>query len=235
MQNNFGHYLMMAARGPIIITKNGKQVARLTSLINNPDENNNFTISETSQHIYGGREGSYEEYLELSRKSEDRYEYIDGEIYFLASPRTTHQKVLQQLFVLFHNYFQTRECTVMIAPYDITLKRQEGDINVVQPDLVVICDLEENLDEQDYYMGTPELVIEILSDSTRSKDMVKKLDLYQSCGIMEYWIVNPDKQEIITYLFENKEIKDYMTYRKKETAESYIFDKLKIKLNTIFI
>jgi Uma2 family endonuclease len=56
---------------------------------------------------------------------------------------------------------------------------------------MVICDLEEKLDERDYYMGTPALVVEILSESTRRKDLVKKLDLYMSTGIKEYWIVNP--------------------------------------------
>jgi Uma2 family endonuclease len=42
---------------------------------------------------------------------------------------------------------------------------------------MIICDLEEKLDEKDYYKGIPSLVVEILSDSTRSKDMIKKLDL----------------------------------------------------------
>ena len=46
----------------------------------------------------------------------------------------------------------------MLAPYDITLKRNAENINVVQPDLMVICDLEENLNEKNYYMGVPSLM-----------------------------------------------------------------------------
>ncbi len=50
--------------------------------------------------------------------------------------------------------------------------------------------------ENDYYKGVPALVVEILSQSTRSKDLIKKLDLYMSCDIREYWIVNPLNREL---------------------------------------
>ncbi len=236
IQNNFGRYLMLAAKEPVTITKNGRVVAQLTSLVDNPEEKNEFMIAETSRHAYGGRDASYEEYLELSNNSDDRYEYIDGEIYYMASPRTTHQKSLTKLFGIFYYFFSDKKCSVMTAPYDITLKRPEQNEknNIVQPDLVVICDLEDNLDERDYYMGIPELVIEILSDSTRAKDMVKKLDLYKNCGIKEYWIVNPDQQEITVYLFESRDIKEFKTYRVQETASSYLFQNLKVKLAAVF-
>lgn len=118
----------------------------------------------------------------------------------------------------------------MVAPYDITLKRHLEDINVVQPDLMVICDLEEKLAENDYYMGVPALIVEILSESTRSKDMVKKLDLYMSCGVREYWVVNPLNKEVIVYLLENKDIGDMITYRKPDCVRSCIFDGLSADL-----
>ena len=55
--------------------------------------------------------------------------------------------------------------------------------DVIQPDLIVICDLEEYLDDTGYYMGIPTLVVEILSESTRRKDILTKLNLYMSSGI----------------------------------------------------
>ena len=58
----------------------------------------------------------------------------------------------------------------MIAPYDIMLQRNEHNKNVVQPDLMVICDLDEKLGDDDYYKGIPTLVVEITSRSTKSKD-----------------------------------------------------------------
>ena len=235
VQNNFGRYLMLATKEPVIITKNGKEVAQLTSLIDDREEKEKFMVAETSRHIYGGREASYEEFLELTQNNEQRYEYIDGEIYYMASPRTSHQKALFKLSGIFYNFFQGKECTAMVAPYDITLKRHEEDKNIVQPDLMVICDLEENLDERDYYMGIPDLVVEILSESTRDKDLIKKLDLYKTCGIKEYWIVDPFNCQIMTYLFRERKIADFKTYRKDETAESFFFADLDIEVENLFL
>lgn len=69
---------------------------------------------------------------------------IDGEIYLLASPRSTHQQILGELFGIFYNWFKGKQCRPMLCPFDIKLSRFENDKNVVQPDLMVICDLEEN-------------------------------------------------------------------------------------------
>ena len=171
---------------------------------------------------------------ELTGDTEDRYEYIDGEIYYLASPKTAHQFALTELFGLFYNWFQGKECRPMVAPYDITLKRHAEDVNVVQPDLMVICDLEEKLGEDDYYKGVPALAVEILSEGTRSKDLVKKLDLYMSCGVREYWIVNPLNGEVTVHLFKDKDIVNTFTYRKPGCAESFHFEGLSADLARIF-
>ncbi|WP_207447761.1 Uma2 family endonuclease [Bacillus sp. SD088] len=66
---------------------------------------------------------------------------------------------------------------------------------------MVICDLDDHINESDYYMGVPSLVVEVLSESTRSKDMVKKLDLYMETGVKEYWIVNPFNRDVTIYYF----------------------------------
>jgi Uma2 family endonuclease len=235
LQNNFGKYLMLAAQEDIIITRNGMQIAKLSAIKGSDSGTMPVTVMEKAgEYCYGGRRASYEEFLELTKNSEERYEYIDGEIYFLASPKTAHQVALAELFGIFYNFFQGGKCTPLVAPYDITLKRSLENINVVQPDIMVICDLEENLDEDDYYQGVPDLIVEILSTSTRSKDLIKKLDLYMSCDVREYWIVNPINREVAVYLFEDKNIKSNFTYRKHETVQSSIFAELSVELNRIF-
>jgi Uma2 family endonuclease len=234
VQNNFGKYLMLAAKEDVIITRSGMVIAKLTAVEDDAAGEEKVSENLTKYGWYGGRKATYEEFLELTRHSEDRYEYIDGEIYYLASPKTVHQVVLTELLVIFHNWFQGKECRPLVAPYDITLRRHEKDINVVQPDLMVICDLEEKLDDDDYYRGVPTLVVEVLSEGTRSKDMVKKLDLYMSCGVTEYWIVNPFNEEVIVYLFQEKDIVNSATYRKPDCAESFHFKGLSVELARIF-
>ena len=167
-------------------------------------KDNNYTvgktISETAEQYvcgrYDGNPCSYETYREISENSDERYEYIDGEIYLLASPKPAHQHVQKNIFSAFIKWFDQKECQPYTAPFDITLSRSGKDINVVQPDIVIICNLKENLDEHGNYTGIPSLVVEILSPNSIEKDLIKKLDLYMSTGIKEYWIVNPMNRKL---------------------------------------
>lgn len=102
-------------------------------------------------------------------------------------------------------------------------KLTEDDINVVQPDLMVLCDYEKDIDASDKYKGTPTLAIEVLSPSSRSKDQVKKLDLYMESGIDEYWIVDPSNHAVVVYVFCGHEIEENAMYMQCQTARSVRF------------
>lgn len=145
-----------------------------------------------------------------------------------------HQTALMELFGIYYNRFQGEKCKLMVAPYDITLRRNAENINVVQPDLMVICNLEENLNKEGYYLGTPALIVEILSESTLKKDLYKKLDLYMSCGVSEYWIVNPLKKDVIIYRFKDQDIEDYRMFKQSEIARSFVFEDLTVDLDKVF-
>lgn len=73
----------------------------------------------------------------------------------------------------------------LTSPFDVTFTKEADNIAVVQPDIIIICD-KDNLDDKGRYKGTPTLVVEVLSPSTRSKDMLTKLALYKQCGVSEY-------------------------------------------------
>lgn len=233
LQNNFGKYLMLAAQEDIIITRNGTEIAKLTAL----GDQIGSAVNQIHESVplYGyGKKATYEEFLKLWQESDERYEYIDGEIYLLATPRTAHQYAVTQLITVFSNLLQGTSCIPMVAPYDIELRRTSEQINIVQPDIMVICDLEEYLDDNDYYKGVPTLIVEVLSKGTRRKDLIKKLDLYMSCGVKEYWIVNPDNKEVTVYLFAEQNIQEFTTFKQNEIAQSYLFEKLKIEVQRIF-
>jgi len=246
LKNNLGKYLRGCAKEKIIITSNGRKIAILCAYEEGP-RSKNIGVDYDEGLIREGAEAfdevadtpvqvSYEEFLELTEGNEKRYEYIDGEVYLLSSPKITHQRILGEMYIIFYNWFKGRKCKPMLAPFDITLKRDPGKINVVEPDIIVICDLEEKKNEKDFYIGTPVLAVEIISESTRCKDTIKKLDLYMSTGVNEYWIVNPLNKEITIYLFEQNNIAKNETFKlkKNEVAVSYVFDGLKIKLKDIF-
>lgn len=235
LKNNLGKYLRAAAREEIVITSNGRKVARLSAYEDEPAvTNTGGNVKETAENYsVWPKKATYEEFLELWENTEDRYEYIDGEIFLLSSPKTAHQQALGELYGIMFNWFKGKKCKPMLAPYDITLKRNTDNTNIVQPDLMVICDLEENLNERNDYLGVPSLMVEILSEGSIGKDAVKKLDLYMSTGVREYWIVNTFRNEINVYLFENFDLAKSVTFRQGETLTSFIFEGLEINLQEI--
>lgn len=229
LQNNFGKYLGLVNQEDIIISRNGKKVARLVKYY----EGDDYIIHEgSSAYSHEGMQVSYEEFLKIVRESENRYEYIDGEIYILASPKYKHQKIVMDISFVFSKWFQNKECQPLTSPFDVTLYK-EDEPNVVQPDLMVICD-QDNIAENDTYQGIPTLVVEVLSESSRSKDIIKKMDLYMQGGVQEYWIVNPFSEEVNIYYFNDKEIEKMITYKKDEIAKSIAFQGLEFNLSVIF-
>jgi Uma2 family endonuclease len=105
---------------------------------------------------------------------------------------------------------------------------------VVQPDILVICD-REKIDENGKYQGTPALVVEVLSESTKSRDLIQKLDLYMQSGVKEYWIANTASREIYIYIFDKYNIKNMLAYKGDERAKSNVFQGLGIQLRQVFI
>lgn len=236
LKNNLGKYLREAMREDIIVLSNGQKVARL-SAYKEPEIHPETTLvlsEQAAAYAAYPREATFEEFLELTNSSEERYEYIDGVIYWMSSPKTIHQKALGELHYHFANWFRDKSCRPMLAPYDITLKRSADKPNMVQPDLMVICDLDEHLNDKGYYMGVPALVVEILSESTRGKDSVKKLDLYLSTGVSEYWIINPFNREITIYKFENEDVADSRNFHDGDNAASFMFEGLIVPVHSIF-
>jgi prevent-host-death family protein len=230
VQNNFGKYLKIASElEDVIITRKGREVAKIV-----PIEERTVIAEEAANYIYNDRwKLSYEEFLKMVENSELRYEYIDGEVYLLASPAYNHQVSVSELFVIFYNWFKGKKCRPLTSPFDVTLTKNKDNINVVQPDIIVICDTDK-IDASGKYKGVPALVVEVLSGSTKTKDMVKKLNLYMQTGVREYWIVDPDKEEVIVYCFEKHDIADHDTYMGDMTVKSRVFNGLEVKLAEIF-
>jgi Uma2 family endonuclease len=92
---------------------------------------------------------------------------------------------------LIHDFLEGKRCEVFAAPFDVRLFPEEdnSDTTVVQPDIVVICD-PSKLSDGKACRGAPDLVIEILSDSSIIIDRKVKAEKYLEAGVKEYWIVN---------------------------------------------
>ena len=98
----------------------------------------------------------------------------------------------------------------------------------------MICDTE-NIDADGKYKGVPTLVVEVLSPSTRNKDMTKKLNLYQQTGVREYWLIDPEQQTAQQYAFTDQNITTQMKYAGDSVLQSACFPGLTVKLKDLFI
>lgn len=87
----------------------------------------------------------------------------------------------------------------MISPLDVQLDCDEK--TMVQPDVIIVCDRSKIINRCVY--GAPDFVLEVLSKSTRRKDMIIKLNKYMNAGVREYWMIDPEKQSVMTYDFAN--------------------------------
>lgn len=137
-----------------------------------------------------------------------RAELIDGKLYYMTAPTRRHQMILGELYLLFRVCAEAHglPCEVYLSPCDVRLDRD--NYTMVQPDLLVIC--EDDYTEVRRVEGAPDLVVEILSPSTRMRDMSLKLYKYQNAGVREYWIVDPLKRRVTVYAFESEN--DYPEY-----------------------
>ena len=120
-----------------------------------------------------------------------------------AAPSTKHQRVSGELFFQIRSFLSEKaDCEVFYAPFDVRFpERDEADesiINVVQPDIAVICD-PSKIDDKGC-RGAPDWIIEVLSPFTSSKDHIAKRLLYERMGVREYWLAHPFDEMITVFI-----------------------------------
>ena len=140
-----------------------------------------------------------EDYLSLP--DDQRVELIDGVFYDMAAPTTIHQSIAGFLHKEFLDFVMANKgpCFPFISPVDVQLDCD--DKTVVQPDVLVVCDRTKYKNGRVF--GAPDLVIEVLSPSTRRKDMQLKMYKYAGAGVREYWMVDPEKKLVVQYDLEH--------------------------------
>jgi len=131
---------------------------------------------------------TYEDYLQFPDDGK-RHEIIEGDHYVTPAPRTKHHRVSGRLFVALSGFAASRRLgEVFAAPFDVVL----SDENVVQPDLLFVSTARAAIVTEDNVQGAPDIIVEILSESSRKKDEVTKRKIYERFGVQEYWIVDPE-------------------------------------------
>lgn len=183
---------------------------------------------------------TYADYLKWM--DDKRRELINGFIKLMTpSPSRKHQEISFQLSAILRNYLVVKPCKGLTAPSDVRFpsdskSTDEKEIyTVVQPDIYVVCDLSK-LDDKGC-LGAPDFIIEIVSPENVERDVKEKFDLYQQHGVKEYWIVNPNDENVNVFVLDdNGKYQFQGIFAGSDKIPVHIFDgDLKVDLTEVFI
>lgn len=161
---------------------------------------------------------------------DERIELIDGVIYDMSAPSFIHQRFAFHFAHLVQSYIEKKKgsCITMVSPVDVRLDRDYK--TMLQPDALILCDRDKirkwGID------GAPDFILEVLSDSTRKKDLSIKMKKYLCAGVREYWILDPREKMLYIYDFRDEGIPKVCTLSGEVGVGIYDGD-LKISLDAL--
>ena len=181
----------------------------------------------------------------LAYQEERREELIGGKVVMMSPASAEHVYTAGSIYNIFKNYLKGKNC----IPFSDGLLVHLTDDNKFVPDMMVVCDRSKI--KSDGVHGAPDLVVEVLSPSTAKDDRTRKKEVYEACGVPEYWLVSPTDKSIEVYLLQSGKysLHDVYTVRpdwvlKQMTDEEraavvtefkcHLYDDLIIRLDDIF-
>jgi Uma2 family endonuclease len=186
-------------------------------------------------------QGSYTYADYLKWQFQERLELLKGKIFKMSpAPSTRHQRISGICFGMIWTILDKKPCSCQVfsAPFDVRLIRKDKKtdkeiITVVQPDICVICD-ENKIDERGC-IGSPDLIIEILSPGYTKKEMKEKYEVYEESGVKEYWLVEPNDEIVLVYILNDEGkyigLKPFTT---DEILTSKVLPEFSIDINSLF-
>jgi len=172
---------------------------------------------------------TYNDYLKTP--DDKRYELIEGELIMTPSPVTYHQWVSKNIEYELERFVREKKTgRIFDAPYDVCLDNE----NVLQPDILYISRERFSIIEEKNIQGAPDLIVEILSESTAYNDLIKKKKLYAKHGVREYWIVDPGEKSIEVYSLVRKEYVLSSSFSINDNLISPLLTGLNIELASVF-
>jgi len=161
-----------------------------------------------------------------------RYELFNGEAIKMSAPTWEHQEISMELSIQFGTFLRGKKCRVVASPVDVRINYNTLDNTVIQPDLVIVCDTGK-IENGKHCLGAPDMAIEILSESTRGMDKLRKFNIYLNAGVREYWIVSPFERMVEVYILKNGEYV-VSAYDDESTIPVHVLEGCTIDLRTVF-
>ena len=172
-------------------------------------------------------------YLLTLPDDRNRHELIDGVHYVTPPPITLHQIIVGNLYFGLRGHLERYGGgQLFVAPVDVVFTIYD----VVEPDLLFISDARRRVLTAKNVQGAPDLVVEVLSPSTRRRDEGRKLDLYDASDVIEYWIVDPSAEVFRIYRRRDGQLKraEELTNEAGAAVRSPLFPGLSLSLGRVF-
>ena len=172
---------------------------------------------------------TYHDYVQLP--DDKRYEIVEGELFLVPAPHLYHQQVVGRLWMSLYAHAKDNHLgEVFLAPCDVVL----SEITVVQPDLMFVSSRHQGILTDANIQGAPDLVVEILSPTTRGRDLGLKRSLYSKHGVLEYWIVDPEAKTVEVLSLTETGFRTHAIVPRTGTLNSPLFPVLSLALSDIF-
>lgn len=165
-------------------------------------------------------------------------ELIQGRLFkkAAAAPNRIHQRVSLKLSVKLYQFLEGKTCQVYEAPFDVRFPKDSKEdhqiFDVVQPDICVVCD--PSILDQRGCIGSPDLIVEILSPGNSKLELKQKFDLYESREVKEYWIIQPEHQTMTIYTWVNGTYLPSCLFTTGDVIESQVVKGFKLDLEEFF-
>jgi Uma2 family endonuclease len=173
---------------------------------------------------------TYEDYVTLPDDGR-RYEILDGELAVSPSPTSAHQLVSHNLELALSIWVRTRSLgRIWHAPLDLIL----APTVVLQPDIFFISNARSSIVTKRGVEGAPDLVIEILSDSTAARDRGVKMHIYARHGVPRYWIIDVDATSIEAFALRDGVYQSVAMFRHSDVAHFDVPEEFELCLGEIW-
>ena len=171
-------------------------------------------------------------YEDLRRITPDRkrYELIEGELFVAPAPNTEHQRKTGGLFAELRRFVRQHDLgEVFIASYDVVFDAS----TVLQPDVLFVAKARQSIVKADCIQGAPDLVVEVLSEPSRTIDRFVKRDRYAEFGVPEYWLVDPSAPRVEVLRLEGRKYGVVSVFGPGDTLESPTFPGFRLALSSL--
>jgi Uma2 family endonuclease len=173
---------------------------------------------------------TYQDYCALPEDGR-RYEILDGDLYMSPSPEIRHQDIILSLAAILREHVREQKLgRVFVAPLDVILDEH----NIVEPDIIYVSKAKQGIISRQNIQGTPDLLIEVLSPSSRDRDLRDKRNIYARCGVPFYWIVDPEAGTLLELQLVESAYATVALHVKGSTFRPVHFPDLAIELNALW-